>query len=761
MKMKMVVPAACLIALALPAQEAQEAGFGKAAASIQTQLQESLQELAQLREGIAEEKIRLSKKLSSIESRMISARMEFEEKARLVDSTTLDLETLRQQIKSRKEETSYLANLMSEYLRNFEARIHVSELQRYGKQIETAKLAAENLTLTDAEIFRAQAAIIQTSLDRVDGDLGGEIFRGSAIDSVGLVSKGTFALLGPIALFRSSDGKEVGLAEQRLGSTEPTLIPFADPDDALAAAKLVETGSGQMPVDPTLGNAYMVESTEETFLEQVQKGGPVMVPIFVMAAAALLVALWRWLVLLSIRKPARSNVEDMLGAVRSMDRVRMEESLRGIRGPTREMLEAGVAHIDEPREIIEEVMYEKCLKTRLGVQRFLPFIAISAASAPLLGLLGTVTGIINTFKLITIHGSGDVKMLSGGISEALITTKFGLVVAIPSLLIHAYLSRKAKGIVGDMERTAIRFTNELSHARPTQGQGTAEDRGHDVLVPTESQPDVVRDQVREILGEILGPPAQRQLRGGAGAKPRRLIRRSMTMTIQGAELPPSPGLWQEALQIWAQGGWAMWAIAVIALVIFGMGMHIHLRLREKGFRVTHESTWRRWIDHPRERSGNIGRLLSVMTSGRDVVETKHICDQVVESETTSLERDLKVMRICVSAAPLVGLLGTVTGMLATFGALGSGSGGDKTMALVASGISEALITTETGLVIALPGLFFQYKLQRSFEQYRAFLAHVETVCTQAIHKRHKRLRRLRIDRAARDQITMALRRAVS
>jgi len=93
------------------------------------------------------------------------------------------------------------------------------------------------------------------------------------------------------------------------------------------------------------------------------------------------------------------------------------------------------------------------------------------------------------------------------------------------------------------------------------------------------------------------------------------------------------------------------------------------------------------------------------------------------------------MKICVSTAPLLGLLGTVTGMLATFGALASGSGGEKTMGMIAGGISEALITTETGLVIALPGLFFQYQLSREYERYKAFLAHLETVCTQKLYKK--------------------------
>jgi biopolymer transport protein ExbB len=93
------------------------------------------------------------------------------------------------------------------------------------------------------------------------------------------------------------------------------------------------------------------------------------------------------------------------------------------------------------------------------------------------------------------------------------------------------------------------------------------------------------------------------------------------------------------------------------------------------------------------------------------------------------------MKICISAATLLGLLGTVTGMLATFGALASGSGGEKTMGLVAEGISAALITTETGLVIALPGLFFHYQLVRQHERYKAFLAYVETVCTQDVYRK--------------------------
>ncbi len=193
--------------------------------------------------------------------------------------------------------------------------------------------------------------------------------------------------------------------------------------------------------------------------------------------------------------------------------------------------------------------------------------------------------------------------------------------------------------------------------------------------------------------------------------------------------------WSEAYAIWLNGGWAMPAIAATSLVLFAVGMHIWLRLLGKGHRSVPERVWRHWIEHPAERRGKVGALLDRVTHGRTVKETQSSFAELRENELVPFERDLRVMKVCVSAAPLLGLLGTVTGMLTTFGALASGSGGEKTMAMIASGISEALITTETGLVIALPGLLFQYQLARRHQGYRAFLAHLETVCTQTFHRR--------------------------
>lgn len=523
------------------AQEPEERGsktFAEASRSAKRDLDDALDELSQLRKEIAEQKVPLVGRLGDLESELTRVRGEFQETTRLLDSRTLDLTNLQRRIKEREDEATYVSNLLNEYIRNFESRLHIAELQRYDQALERAKLAPENSNLSKRQVFQAQAGLLDVALDRLLDALGGSTFTGTAVDSRGLVRDGTFVLVGPAAIFRSSDGKEVGTAEQRLGSLEPAELLFADPEEAAAATRLITTGHGFFPLDPTLGNAHKVEATHETLLQHIERGGVVMIPIFALAGAALLVALYKWLVLFLTRTPSKKRIRKLFEAVADRDEAVVQGCLRRIHGPVGKMLAAGVEHIHEPRELIEEVMYEKVLSTKLHLNRFLPFVSICAASAPLLGLLGTVTGIINTFKMITVFGASDVKQLSGGISEALITTEFGLIVAIPALLLHAFLSRKARGITSKMETTAIRFANQVAVTpwsgppklpqEPPVGELDPED---DEMIPitplprpelsarvierpaTESLGSVREQLKREILGELLG--SMREERTGA------------------------------------------------------------------------------------------------------------------------------------------------------------------------------------------------------------------------------------------------------
>ncbi len=444
-------------------------GHDAAAESARRDLEASLRELAELRERIARERVPLNKRLAELESRLSALRAEAGEAGRLIDSRNLDMSNLTTEIKARRDERVYLSNLLDEYVRNLESRVHIAELQRHRDVFEAARLAPEDASLKPAQVYEAQTAAVETSLGRIEESLGGAVFSGTAVDEGGRVSEVQFALFGPVALYRTLDGSRAGLAEQKLGSLEPNMVPVEDEELQAGISAIVADGEGLLPFDPSLGSAQRIEETRETFVEHIKAGGPVMVPIIGMALAALLVALLKWIQIVRVPIPSTRILGSILDALKHRNYETASARVSAIRGPTGEMLRAGVEHLGEPKALVEEVMFEKMLETRLRLQSFLPFVALSASAAPLLGLLGTVTGMINTFKLITVFGTGDARTLSSGISEALITTEYGLIVAIPSLLIYAYLSRRAQRLVDGMEKTAISFLNRLSAGASTDG----------------------------------------------------------------------------------------------------------------------------------------------------------------------------------------------------------------------------------------------------------------------------------------------------
>ncbi len=201
-------------------------------------------------------------------------------------------------------------------------------------------------------------------------------------------------------------------------------------------------------------------------------------------------------------------------------------------------------------------------------------------------------------------------------------------------------------------------------------------------------------------------------------------------------LPPAAREFAErALAIWIAGDWAMIGIALVAFFLFGLGVQMRTRLLLKRFGRRSDRTLRAWIADRSRRRGPVGRLLDEVEGIDDVQAIGTVFEALHAAEIAPFRRDLKIMQVCVTAAPLLGLFGTVTGMLATFDALATGSGGEKTMSMIAAGISEALITTETGLVIALPGVFFQYLLSRKVAAYEHFIEHLESLCMQAAWRR--------------------------
>lgn len=446
---------ACLAWLATVSAVAQED-------PVHRELQKALDQLDAERARIAQEKIPLAERVSALEATLVEERRRMEETRRKADSRSLELSKLRNDIKAREQEQQYLVSLFSEYLRNLESRLHISELQLYERELRDAREILEREDAPAPERLAAAAGAISKSLRRLESLIGGVRFEGQAAAEDGRLHRGTFALIGPVALFAAAESDLCGIVEQRLGSLEPSVAPFQDPALAEMTRQLLRAGEGEMAFDGSLGNARKIEATKETLWEHIQKGGVVMWPILTMAALIFGFSVFKWLRLSFTRLPDSRKLDALFVAIREGQDDAAQAQINGMRGPAARMLKAGWSRRGHSKDIMEEAMFAEVLEARFRLNSGLPFIAVGAATAPLMGLLGTVTGIIATFKLITVFGSGDVKMLSAGISEALITTEFGLIVAIPSLLLHAFLSRKARSIVERLEQIAIAFLDAMS-----------------------------------------------------------------------------------------------------------------------------------------------------------------------------------------------------------------------------------------------------------------------------------------------------------
>jgi biopolymer transport protein ExbB len=444
----------------LPAYEA-------AGQSPEDSVREATERLSAIREQIAAEKVPLAKTLNRLESEVLELRRDAERQQRLRDSGGIDLDTLGANLDARQEEIDYLSGLVTEYLTAFESRADPSELSLYRTDLDGALSAIDNPNLELGEQFSRQMEGIAIGLDRLAALNGGRMIEGEIVDPNGDLVEGTFILYGPATYFSNPSGSS-GVAVP--GDTEVPVLLEAGGYGA-EISSLAASGSGLLPLDPTLGKAIAMASTEESLVEHILKGGVWIYPILFAAALSLGIACFKFLELFGIKQIPGSRIRDLVRKIKNGERHEALEEARSLPSPGSGLMVAGIENADEPKELLEEILLEKIVETQPRVDRLLPVIAVTAATAPLLGLLGTVTGMINTFKLITLFGTGDAKSLSSGISEALITTEFGLIVAIPSLILHAILSRKAKAIMSGLEANAMSFVNGIS-AR-TRGEEAA------------------------------------------------------------------------------------------------------------------------------------------------------------------------------------------------------------------------------------------------------------------------------------------------
>ncbi len=200
-------------------------------------------------------------------------------------------------------------------------------------------------------------------------------------------------------------------------------------------------------------------------LELIKAGGLLMWPILVCSVISLAIIIERFWSLQQKRIAPKHLVAQVWqwAKVGHLDNRRIQ-NLR-ISSPLGRILAAGLVNRAHEREVMKESIEEIGRQVAHSLDRFLNTLGTIASITPLLGLLGTVIGMIKVFAVITTHGVGDASILAGGISEALLTTAAGLSVAIPTLMFHRYFRGKVNDLVMTMEQEALKMVEVMQGLR--------------------------------------------------------------------------------------------------------------------------------------------------------------------------------------------------------------------------------------------------------------------------------------------------------
>ncbi len=268
------------------------------------------------------------------------------------------------------------------------------ELQR--EVAESGKVVSFPALVTKANGEQAEETIVRVGLFNIVSDAG----------YLRVTDEGSVAELA-----RQPDGRMTSSAQELVGADE---------------------GPVEFGLDVTRGGILGLLVQSKTIKDRIEDGGIVGYCIIALGIIGLLIAIWRWFGLSSDSRKVSAQ---------------LKRESASTDNPLGRVLAAYESNKGADTDTIELKLSEAALKEMPGLTKGLLFIKVISVVAPLMGLLGTVTGMIQTFQVITLYGAGDPKLMAGGISQALMTTVLGLVVAIPMVLLHTVVSGQSKKII--------------------------------------------------------------------------------------------------------------------------------------------------------------------------------------------------------------------------------------------------------------------------------------------------------------------------
>ena len=450
--MKTALCLLCLLILPI-GLSAQEEKFKAVAREIRDDLGKAQEEKALTKADMAQQRITFKQKISRLKEQIKKENATLEADEKRLSAMREERIKLQRRIRAHTGHMKELDAVLRDFARDFSG---LAERSPYYAQDPTRLTTLKDFLNTE-KVLGIHDIRTLVALAFEDMAASAQIIKrkGPVVDRQGREVESEIIRLGNLtALYRN----EGNVGYLNMSPASGRLLAAASPGWRIRRnLKAFFNGdTDAVYMDISGGVAIKQLSRQTTLWEQIQSGGLLIWPILLVGLVAAILVLERLFFLGRVSQNTDKLMTHVTELVEKGDykgAVKTTEAQTG--RPVGNVLKAGLAQQGQPRDIIESSLAEAILKETPRLERFLPALKVLAAIAPLLGLLGTVTGMINTFHVITVHGTGDPRLMAGGISEALITTQLGLAVAIPILVLTALLGRKANRIASDMEEKAM------------------------------------------------------------------------------------------------------------------------------------------------------------------------------------------------------------------------------------------------------------------------------------------------------------------
>lgn len=389
-----------LALIALPVVSSANSSIAEVTTEFERRLATAQQRHQQVSDKLLKQRRPQLKELQKLESELIELRLLLAGHTRAKDEQFVSLQSLQKRLGQWQQQNRYIDNLLERYLAK---GIDIKDPKPFNQRLQS--LGRKTLSAwTHAEVV--------------------------ALD--GRMTTGKLLIVGPLSWFVDDQGQ--GFIADIIA--KPTAL-------VMLAPRLL-TDVSAMPVDISQDKAIRIASKKTGWLAKLERGGFWVYPIVILGMLAMLVAVFKLVALTRLIALKPQMAQQVLDG---------ERPTTG--GWQQQLYELALSHRHWPHEALADKLHHQLLQWKAQLDSKMVVLAATAAVAPLLGLLGTVSGMIHTFEMMNLFGNQDQNMLAGGISEALVTTEMGLVVAVPTLLLHAYINRRHQAYLGQLEADTV------------------------------------------------------------------------------------------------------------------------------------------------------------------------------------------------------------------------------------------------------------------------------------------------------------------